>query len=60
MILHNVKSQHKIDFKGDSFLLRLMKLVYFLDWVSFYLAIFYKTDPTPIDCIEKLKEMMSQ
>ena len=58
MILHNVKSQHKIDFKGDSFLLRQMRLVYFLDWVSYYCAIYNNTNPSPVNLISKLKSLL--
>jgi glucose/mannose-6-phosphate isomerase len=41
--------------EGKSLLARLFSLVYFGDWVSFYLAILNKEDPTPVKVIQDLK-----
>lgn len=41
--------------EGKSLLARLFFLVYFGDWVSFYLAILNKEDPTPVKVIQYLK-----
>ena len=49
---------HSIEFKGDNFYERELKIIYFLDWVSFYCAIFNNTDPNPIDNILKLKSLL--
>ncbi len=47
-----------IESKEEELLLRMFDLLYFFDWVSFYLAILYKTDPTPIPVISKLKNLL--
>jgi glucose/mannose-6-phosphate isomerase len=41
--------------EGKSLLARMFSLVYFGDWVSFYLAILNKEDPTPVAVIQQLK-----
>ncbi|MFN3781885.1 MAG: SIS domain-containing protein, partial [Candidatus Kapaibacteriota bacterium] len=40
------------------FLFRMFDLLYLLDWVSFYSAILYGIDPTPITIIKKLKSLI--
>ena len=47
--------QEKIDFKGKKYINRIMRTIYFLDWVSFYAAIYNNIDPSPVDKISKLK-----
>ncbi|PJA98141.1 MAG: bifunctional phosphoglucose/phosphomannose isomerase [Ignavibacteriales bacterium CG_4_9_14_3_um_filter_30_11] len=44
-----------IDSKEKSFKLRLMDLIYFTDWVSYYLGILRQQDPSEIDNIKYLK-----
>ncbi len=39
-------------------LLRLFDLIYFADWVSYYLSILNNQDPTPIPLISQLKQIM--
>ena len=41
--------------EGRSLLARIMSLVYLGDWVSYYLAILNKQNPTPVKAIEYLK-----
>ena len=41
--------------EGRSLLARMFSLIYFGDWVSFYLAILNDEDPTPVMVIEQLK-----
>lgn len=48
-----------VDSFGDSPLSQIMSLVYFGDWVSYYLAILYEIDPTPVKVIDYLKERLS-
>jgi len=43
-----------------SYHLRIFDLIYFVDWVSFYLAVMRKIDPTPIKNINVLKETLSK
>jgi len=42
------------------FYLRIFDLIYFVDWVSFFLAVIRKVDPTPIKNINALKEALSK
>ena len=48
----------QVDSDGKSLLARLLSLVVIGDWVSFYLAILYKQDPTPVERIEELKRRL--
>ncbi len=45
---------------GTDFLTRMFSLVSLGDWVSYYLAILYGTDPTPIPVISRLKDLLSK
>lgn len=40
---------------GEGFLARLLSLSYLGDWSSFYLAVLYGVDPTPVPLIEEIK-----
>ena len=42
--------------KGDCFLTKLFSAIYLGDLTSYYLALKYGTDPTPVDVIEELKK----
>ena len=42
--------------KGECFLTKLFSAIYLGDLTSYYLALKYGTDPTPVDVIEKLKK----
>jgi len=46
--------------EGEGFLSRLLSLSYLGDWVSFYLAILYSRDPTPVPLIDELKARLSR
>lgn len=46
--------------EGNSKLERIFDLVYLGDWISFYLAILYKTDPAPIEKINILKNKLME
>src|SRR4030095_6509705 len=50
----------EIDSEGDTKLERIFDLVYLGDWISFYLAILYKVDPSPIEKINILKNKLSE
>lgn len=41
--------------EGTSLLARMFSLVYLGDWVSLYLAVLHRTDPTPVHVIDYLK-----
>jgi glucose/mannose-6-phosphate isomerase len=50
----------EIESEGNSRLERIFDLVYLGDWISFYLAILYKTDPSPIEKINILKNKLME
>ena len=54
------KNMYEFHSRGNSLLSRLMSLVYLGDYVSFYLAILNKVDPTAIDNIMYLKNQLSR
>lgn len=49
-----------VDGEGANPLSQIMSLVLFGDYVSYYLAILYKIDPTPVEAIDYLKEQLSR
>jgi glucose/mannose-6-phosphate isomerase len=49
-----------IDASGRDALSQMMSLVFFGDWVSYYLATLYGTDPTPVKSIDYLKKRLSE
>lgn len=50
----------EIDSEGDTKLERIFDLVYLGDWISFYLAILYKVDPSPVEKINILKNKLME
>ena len=48
-----------IDSQGGSELSQMMSLIFLGDWVSYYLAILYEIDPTPVEAIDYLKQRLS-
>ena len=44
--------------QGDSLLARLLSLIAVGDWTSFYLAVLYAQDPTPVVRIQELKQRL--
>ena len=48
----------QVDSVGRSLLARLLSLVAIGDWTSFYLAILYEQNPTPVRRIEELKRRL--
>jgi len=49
-----------VDGEGTSHLSQMMSLVLFGDYVSYYLAMLYKIDPTPVKSIAYLKEQLDK
>lgn len=49
----------EISSRGNSLLSRIFSLIYIGDFLSFYLAILYGVDPTPVDRITFLKRQLS-
>ncbi len=50
----------EVEARGRSFLAQMLSLVHFGDYVSFYLALLYRVDPTPVEIIAYLKERLAQ
>ena len=50
----------EIHSEGKSRLARLFSVIFLGDWVSFYLALLYRVDPTPVAIIESLKKQLAQ
>ncbi len=58
-ILGKVGVEHEIiDSQGEDDLTQVMSLVFLGDWVSYYLAMLYQTDPTPVKMINYLKQRL--
>jgi glucose/mannose-6-phosphate isomerase len=49
-----------VDSEGNSLLCQMMSLVLFGDYVSYYLAILYRVDPSPVEVINYLKERLAK
>ena len=60
LLEQNGVSHQIIDSHGESELSQMMSLVFLGDWVSYYLAILYEVDPTPIKAIDYLKKRLSE
>lgn len=50
----------EVESQGPHLLSRIFSLVYIGDWVSFYLAILNKVDPTPVDQVTYLKKELAK
>jgi glucose/mannose-6-phosphate isomerase len=46
--------------EGRSLLTRMFSLLYMGDWVSFYLAMLHRVDPTPVRVIDHLKQELAK
>ncbi len=60
MLTQNNINHQTVNSQGDDMLSQMMSLVFLGDWVSYYLAILYQTDPTPVKVIDYLKKRLSQ
>ena len=45
---------------GDSLLSRIFSCIYIGDWVSYHLALWKRTDPSPVFLIENLKKELKK
>ena len=52
-------SQYTILVTGDTFEERFLSLIYYGDWLSYWIAILHKTDPSPVNKISNLKNKLS-
>ena len=53
-------SHYTVTGEGGSALSQMMSLVLFGDWVSYYLAILNRVDPSPVKTIDYLKEKLAK
>lgn len=53
-----VKYQIAIEAQGNSFVERMIYLIHLTDWISFWCAILHQEDPTPVDRINRLKQLL--
>ncbi|MFN4227348.1 MAG: bifunctional phosphoglucose/phosphomannose isomerase [Candidatus Ratteibacteria bacterium] len=60
IISQKVKEVLKLNIEGDTLLEKLIYLIILGDWISYYLAIFNRVDPTEIKEINILKEEMKK
>jgi len=54
------KYELTIQNSGSTKVERLLKLIHYVDWISYYVALYNKIDPTPVKRIEKLKIQMKE
>ncbi len=47
-----------VDTEGSNLLERIISTIYLGDWASYYLALDYGVDPTPVEIVEKFKKML--
>ncbi len=48
-----------INMDGEDVFSKMFLSITFSDWTSYYLALEYKQDPTPVDMVEQLKKILS-
>ena len=46
--------------RGESRLARLFSLICLGDYTSYYMALLYEIDPTPVEIIEELKRQLAR
>ena len=52
--------QIELNLEGGSKIERVFSMIHYIDWISFYLAIMYEVNPSPVNNIMKLKSLMSK
>ena len=52
--------QLNIEQSGNNKFERLLKIIHFTDWISFYAALLNEVDPTPVNRIQELKSKILQ
>jgi len=54
----NIDSE-TINMDGDDMFSKIFLSITYSDWTSYYLALAYNQDPTPVDLVEELKKILS-
>ena len=52
--------QHEVRAEGNNKVERLLDLINFGDWLSYWCAILHNTDPSPVEKINKLKDALEK
>ncbi|MEC9437483.1 MAG: SIS domain-containing protein, partial [Candidatus Neomarinimicrobiota bacterium] len=52
--------QKIITLEGNSFPERFIHLLHYGDWLSYWCALMHEIDPTPVDNIDQLKQVLSK
>ncbi len=60
LIKKMVSHQETIKLDGETFTERFLHLLHFGDWLSYWCALMHHTDPTPVEKIDKLKDVLSK
>jgi glucose/mannose-6-phosphate isomerase len=60
LLSHAEVAHEMVDANGPGYLDQMMSLILFGDWVSYYLAMLYGVDPTPVEPIDYLKQSLSK
>ena len=60
LIGETVCYQEEVRSRGTSLAERLLYLVHFGDWVSYWCAVLHGVDPTPVERIESLKAKLAE
>jgi glucose/mannose-6-phosphate isomerase len=60
LMKQNAISHQIIDAGGKDALSQMMRMVFYGDWVSYYLSMLYQTDPTPVKSIDYLKNRLQK
>jgi len=48
----------ELHLKGENYLTKVFSAIFLVDWATYYLALQYKVNPTPVKIIEQFKEAM--
>jgi len=59
LVSSGIENVFEIWAEGSGHLSRILSLCYFGDWVSLYLAVLNRTDPTPVRTIDRLKKELA-
>jgi len=59
LLEQNGISHQIVESRSQNELSQMMELIFLGDWVSYYMAILYQTDPTPVKAIDYLKKRLS-
>ena len=60
-IIGNLAGSHEIvTVEGNSIVERILLMIHFGDWVSYWCAILHGTDPTPVKKIDRLKGILAE